>query len=326
MVQLDERHARGWDILRLSTDALTVEIIPGLGGTVTSVTRRADDAALLWSPPWGLRPRGSRSLPSTPEAQMIDSLAGGWQTLFPNAGDSVFVHGVDWGYDGEARLTWMDWEFTGSSVRMTGRLVRAPFEITKIISVRDHEITVGETVRNVGRERIETMWGSQLILGGVLLGRETTVSSAAAVVRPDPQTSPDISYDDLMPWPRSHGPGAMINLSLLPEPDSAETRLVYLSDFSRPMISISRPSHRIGIELEWDTEVFPYVWYSMEAGGRRGFPWYRAGYFLALTPSTSWPAHGLNEARHISNSTVLIDPSEVVTSYVTLRVQPGSST
>jgi hypothetical protein len=326
MVQLAERHARGWDVLQLSTDALTVEIIPGLGGTVTSVTRRADGAALFWSPPWGLRPRGSRSLPSTPEAQMFDSLAGGWQTLFPNAGDSVFVHGVDWGYDGEARLTWMDWEFTGSSVRMTGRLVRAPFEITKIISVRDHEITVGETVRNVGRERIETMWGSQLMLGGVLLGRETIVSSAAAVVRPDPQTSPDINYDDLMPWPRSHGPGAMINLSLLPEPDSAETRLVYLSDFSRPMISISRPSHRIGIELEWDTEVFPYVWYSMEAGGRRGFPWYRAGYFLALTPSTSWPAHGLNEARHISNSTVLIDPSEVVTSYVTLRVQPGSST
>jgi hypothetical protein len=324
MVQLDERHARGWDVLRLSTDALTVEIIPGLGGTLTSVTRRADGAALLWSPPWGLRPRGSRSLPGTPEAQMIDSLAGGWQTLFPNAGDTVFVHGVDWGYDGEARLTWMDWEFTGSSVRMTGRLVRAPFEITKIISVRDHEITVGETIRNVGRERIETMWGSQLMLGGVLLGRETIVSSAAAVVRPDPQTSPDISYDDLMPWPRSHGPEAMINLSLLPEPDSAETRLVYLSDFSRPMISIRRPSHRIGIELEWDAEVFPYVWYSMEAGGRSGFPWYRTGYFLALTPCTSWPAHGLNDARRISNSTVLIDPSEVLTSYVTLRVQPVS--
>ena len=253
---------------------------------------------------------------------MIDSLAGGWQTLFPNGGDSVFVHGVDWGYDGEARLTWMDWEFTGSSVRMTGRLIRAPFEITKIISVRDHEITVGETVRNVGRERIEAMWGSQLMLGGVLLGPETIVDSAAAVVRPDPQTSPDISYDDLMPWPRSHAPGAMINLSRLPEPESAETRLVYLSDFSRPMISISRPSHRIAIELVWDAEVFPYVWYSMEAGGRSGFPWYCAGYFLSLTPCTSWPAHGLNDARRISNSTVLIDPSEVLTSYVTLRMQP----
>ena len=47
MAQLEERHDRGWDILRLTTDALTVEIIPGLGGTVTSVTHRADGAALL---------------------------------------------------------------------------------------------------------------------------------------------------------------------------------------------------------------------------------------------------------------------------------------
>ncbi|MFL6046697.1 MAG: hypothetical protein ACJ72M_16505 [Propionibacteriaceae bacterium] len=322
MAQLEQRHARGWDILRLSSDAVAVEIVPGLGGTITSLTRQADAAGLLWSPPWGLRPSGSQSLPGNSEAQMIDSLAGGWQTLFPNGGDSVFVHGVEWAYDGEARLTWMDWEFTGSSVRMTGRLVRSPFEITKIISVRDYEITVGETVRNVGRERIETMWGSQLMLGGVLVGQETTVDAAAAVVRPDPQTSPDISYDDLMPWPRSHGPGAMINLGLLPGPDSGETRLAYLSDFSRPMISISRPSHHIAIELDWDVEVFPYVWYSMEAGGRSGFPWYRTGYFLSLTPCTSWPAHGLHDARRISDSTILLDPREVLTSYVALRVQP----
>jgi hypothetical protein len=324
MPQLEERHARGWDILRLSTDALTVEIVPGLGGTVTSLTRRADAAAVLWSPPWGLHARGSRSVPGTPEAQMIDSFVGGWQTLFPNGGDSVFMHGVDWGYDGEARLSWMDWEFTGSSIRMTGRLVRSPFEIIKIISVHDHDVTIGETVRNAGRERIETMWGSQLMLGGTLLGGETMVDAAAAVVRPDPQTSPDASYEDLMPWPRSHGPGAMINLGLLPAAETGETRLAYLSDFSRPMIRISRPSHGIAIELEWDAEIFPYVWYSMEAGGRGGFPWYRTGYFLSLTPCTSWPAHGVQDARRISNSTVLIDPSEVLTSYVTLRMQPVS--
>ena len=91
---------------------------------------------------------------------MIDSLVGGWQTLFPNGGDSVSMHGVEWGYDGEARITWLDWEFTGSSIRMTGRLIRAPFEITKIISMRGSEVTVGETVRNMAKEPIETVWGS----------------------------------------------------------------------------------------------------------------------------------------------------------------------
>ena len=320
MAQLEERQVRGWDVLRLSTDALSAEIIPGLGGTVTSLTRRADAAALLWSTPWGLRAVGAGSVPGNPQAQMIDSLAGGWQTLFPNGGDSVVVHGVEWGYDGEARVAWMDWEFAGSSVRMTGRLVRSPFEITKIISMRDHEITIGETVRNVGRERIEAMWGSQLMFGGALLGPETVVDAAAAVVRPDPEISPGASYEALTPWPRAHGREAMINLRLLPDDDAGETRLAYLSDFTQPLIRISRPSRRIVIELEWDADMFPYVWYSLEAGGRDGFPWYRTGYFLSLTPCTSWPAHGVHDARRVSNSTVLIDPREVLTSYVTLRV------
>jgi hypothetical protein len=324
MAQLEERRVRGWTVLQLSTDDLAAEIIPGLGGTIMSLTRRADAAALLWTTPWGLPHSGASVVPGTSEAQMIDSLVGGWQTLFPNGGDSVSMHGVEWGYDGEARITWLDWEFTGSSIRMTGRLIRAPFEITKIISMRDHEITVGETVRNAGRERIETMWGSQLMLGGASLGPETLVDAAAAVVRPDPDVSLGANYDDLMPWPRSHGPESMINLRLVPGPDAEETRLAYLSDFSQPLITVSRPSHRIAIDIEWDADVFPYVWYALEAGGRNGFPWYRAGYFLSLTPCTSWPAHGVHEARRVSSSTVLIDPGEVLTSYVTLRVQPLS--
>jgi len=324
MAELEERRFRGWDVLRLSTEALTAEIIPGLGGTITSLRRRADAAEVLWSTPWGLRHRAARSVPGTSQARMIDSLAGGWQTLFPNGGDSISLHGVEWGYDGEARLTWLDWEFTGSSVRMAGRLIRAPFEITKIISMRDSEITIGETVRNAGRERVETMWGSQLMLGGALLGPETVVDAAAAVVRPDPDVSPGANYDDLMPWPRSHGPEAMINLRLLPGPDAGETRLAYLSDFSQPLIAVSRPSRRLAIDIEWDAGVFPYVWYALEAGRRDGFPWYGAGYFLSLTPCTSWPAHGVHEARRVSSSTVMIDPGEVLTSYVTLRVQPLS--
>jgi len=322
MAQLEERDVRGWHVLQLSTEALAAEIIPSLGGTIMSLVRRADAAALLWSTPWGLQHRGRPSVPGTSEAQMIDSLAGGWQTLFPNGGDSVTMHGAEWGYDGEARVTWLDWEFTGSSVRMTGRLMRAPFEITKIISMRDHEVTVDETVRNGGKERIEVMWGSQMMLGGALLGPETLIDAAAAVVRPDPDISPGADYDDLMPWPRSHGPETMINLRMTPGPDALESRLAYLTDFSQPLITVSRPSHRLAIDIEWDSAVFPYVWYAMEAGGRGGFPWYRAGYFLSLTPCTSWPAHGVHEARRVSSSTVLIDPGEVLTSYVTLRVQP----
>ena len=321
MAQLEERHVRGWDVLRLSTDALSADIIPGArrNDYVLDPPGRRRGAAVV-NTLGSASTRELRLIAGYVEAQMIDSLAGGWQTLFPNGGESAFVHGVDWGDDGEARVTWLDWEFTGSSLQMSGRLIRSPFEITKIVSMRDREVTVGETVRNVGRERIETMWGSQLMLGGELLGPETIVDAAAAVVRPDPHISTAASYDDLMPWPRSHGADSMINLRTAAGVRNRVTRLAYLTEFSRPWIRWPGRPSASAVDLEWDIDCFPYVWYSMEAGGRGGFPWYRTGYFLSLTPCSSWPAHGVHDARRGSDSTVWIDPGEILTSYVTLRV------
>ena len=60
---------------------------------------------------------------------------------------------MEWGFDGEVRTTFCDWEFTGSSLVLSARLARSPFEISKIISLRGGELTVGETVRNVGASR-----------------------------------------------------------------------------------------------------------------------------------------------------------------------------
>ena len=106
---------------------------------------------------------------------MFDTLLGGWQSIFPNGGDAVVVEGADWPVDGEARLAWFDWEPAGSSVIMKSRLRRSPFTVTKIISLSADEVTIGETVKNIGEHHIDVMWGSQVFLGSALL--EPTPSS-----------------------------------------------------------------------------------------------------------------------------------------------------
>lgn len=324
VAKLTQREHRGWEVITLSTDSIALDVLPGLGGTIPSLTRRADGAEICWNPPWGMRPPGTPVLPGTAEAIALGQDPGGWQTIFPNGGDSVSVHGVEWGFDGEARLTPMDWEFTGSSLMLTGRLVRAPFEISKIISIRDNEVTLGETVRNVGRDRVEVVWGSRLTFGADLLGSDTVVDASATVVHPDPKASPGQSYDDLTPWPRGHGRNTMINLRTLPASDAGETRIGYLTDFTRPCLEVSRPSRNLAIELEWDGRAWPHVWYAVEAGGSPGFPWYRAGYFLRLAPCSSWPAHGVHEARRVSDSTLWISPDSAKTSYLTLTLRPAA--
>ncbi len=113
----------------------------------------------------------------------------------------------------------------------------------------------------------------------------------------------------------------MINLRTLPAAESYESRLAYLAEFRRPMLSLSNPVLDLGVDLEWDLEAWPYLWYSLEAGQRSGFPWFHNGYFLALTPCSSWPAHGLHDARRVSSSTEWIDADAEVTSHLSLTVR-----
>lgn len=247
---------------------------------------------------------------------------GGGQTLFPSGGDAVTVHGVEWPVDGEARLTPMEWTFTGTSLILEGRLRRTPFTLTRTISVRGHELTLGETVRSVGGERVETMWGSQRTLGGDLIGPDTVLDTAATVVRPDPAFVPSVSYDDLSPWPRTPGPAGMVNLRPVPGPEAAESRLAYLSELTRPWLRVTRPARGLGL-----------TWSGTAGAGRTcGTASRRVGRAASLVPGgllphpdpcSSWPAHGLHEARRVAGSTLGSPAGATRTAYATLTVHPG---
>jgi hypothetical protein len=322
VVEIERLSIRDWEVLRLSAEGVSLDVVPALGGTVTALRRLPDGASLLWSTPWGLRHRGAWPLPGSSEAVMFDSYPGGWQTLFPNGGDTAVVQGAEWGHDGEARLTWLDWEAHGDAVILTGRLIRSPFRLTKTFTVSGDTVTLEESIRNEGAEAMETMWGAQLTFGGDLLGPGTTVSTSASTVHPDPRHSIGTSYDDVMPWPRGHGESSVVNLARIPGPHVAETRMSYLDDFSSHTLTVQSPDRSLGVDVEWD-ESWPFVWYALEAGGRTGFPWFSAGYFLTLTPGTSWPGHGLHEVRRTSGTTLWVQPEEELTSRLSLRVHPA---
>jgi hypothetical protein len=326
MVDVERLKVSDWELLRLSTEKIILDVVPGLGATIVSLRRRSDDLELLWRTPWGLRPRGAWSLPGNSEALMFDTYPGGWQTLFPNGGDTAIVHGVEWGHDGEARLSPFGWEQVGSALVLKTRLVRSPFQLTKTISLEGSSVRVTETLKNVGGEALEVIWGQQIVFGEPLIESESIVEAAATTVHPDPTITSGTSYDDVMPWPRSYGSDSVINLRQLPLQRANETRLAYLADFIKPTMSVTNPRLDAGVDLEWDAEAWPYLWYSMEAGRRTGFPWFSDGYFLSLTPSSSWPGHGIHDARRVAQSTLWVQPGEVQTSHLVVRVHPTTKT
>ena len=329
----------GREHVSLTTDQLRVEVVPALGGTICSLVaapraRPSDQVAgapetestgteLLWQPPWGIRPAGAVALPGSATNTATDTFPGGWLTLFPNGSEGTVVDGADWPAWGEARLAHCAWRSTAGSIILTSRLLRSPFEVTKIISVRDGEIEISETVRNVGEQHLDVVWGSQLIFGGALLGPQTRFDSRAALVRPDARQTPSADYEDILPWPRSYTSDGLVNLRSLPDLERGVSRTAYLSDFSSFDASLVNPELGLRVELSWDGDPWPFLWYQLETGGRSGYPWWGAARFLALTPSTSWPAAGLGEIRRVSATSLRIHPGSTRTSQLSLKVGPS---
>lgn len=314
----EELLVRGWEVLRLTGDQLVADLVPALGGTVISLRRRQDDLELLWQTPWGLRHRGSVELDGSAETLMFGSYPGGWHAIFPNGGDAATAHGAEWGFDGEARVTWLDWTLDGDRLLLSGRLVRSPFTLSRAVRLRGDEITITDTVTNVGGEHVDVMWGQQVAFGDALIGSDTVVRSGSTTVRSDPRLAAgSVSYDDLLPWPRAYGQQGLANLSRVTE---AESRLAYLSDFTDASITVRRPSRDLTVQLRWEEFVWPNVWYALETGASKGFPWYGVGRYLAFTPCTSWPAHGLHDARRVSSSLLRIHPGGTRTAHLSVQV------
>jgi hypothetical protein len=316
---------RGWPVVRLGSSSLTFDVLPEFGAAITSLRRTADGLELLHRTPWGLPTRGIPQLSATAEVQRYDVDPGGWQSIFPNGGDTVTVEGADQGFDGEARISPFDIEeLTDTQIRMSTRLRRSPVEMTKIITIADDTVTVAETVRNVGVDDRDVMWGSTVQFGPPLIGKDAEVECGTALVHPDATILYDSDYDDVMPWPRTPGRSSVINLRYLPEPGS-ENRMAYLTDLAETRATITNRLIDCSVNLDWDADPWPYLWYNLEAGGTDGHPWFGTGYFLALTPSSSWPAHGLHDARRISASALRLPAGGELTARLSLQVGPAGS-
>jgi hypothetical protein len=83
------RPPSGWQVVKLDTPQLRVDVVPGKGGDLTSVVHLTTGVELLGQTRWGLRARGSMTTPGSSEAALSEAYPGGWQSVFLNAGACI---------------------------------------------------------------------------------------------------------------------------------------------------------------------------------------------------------------------------------------------
>lgn len=320
-------HHRGWDVVRLTSPDLQVDVVPGKGGDITSIRHR-NGVELLWQAPWGLRHKGAASTAGDSAENLIEWYPGGWQTVFPNAGDAVTEHGAEWGMHGEAWLAPYDWEANGSGeIVLRTRLVRSPFELTRRIRVAGDRLTVTETTRNAGGEPVEAAWGHHAAFGPPFLGGSCRLETNAGTFLADDER--DLPAGDLAVGARSTWPyadsrsGAPIDLRDVPGMETSVDRLGYLLDFDgQPYVTLTNVRLGLTARLSWDGAVMPYAWLWYEMHASSGFPWYKAVYVLGIEPHSSYPGQGLHAIRSKTGTQLTYEPGQSRTATTTLEVTP----
>jgi galactose mutarotase-like enzyme len=316
---------RGWELYRLSSEALQVDVVPGKGGDLLSVRWLPMDLELLWQSPWGLRHRGALPTGADSAVAVYEAYPGGWQTMFPNMGAAAVEQGVLWPVHGEVWVAPFDVEVVGpAEISLSTRLVRSPFTVDKTVRVEAGRVEVIETVTNHARHSVEVAWGHHPAFGAPFVSGECRLDIAGRTILVDVEESP---ARDLQPggrgrWPMAPGrDGLARDVRAVPAGDSGVNRLLYVGELERGWATLSNPELGLEVSLRWDHELMPYATVFTECHASAGFPWFEDVHVLAVEPSTSAPCQGLTAIREQTGSQLTIAAGEARTTTIALDVR-----
>ena len=147
---IDESTRVGWRALTLSSDELSVTVLPEKGCDIYELVDRSLDLDVLFKTPWGLQPPGAAPRAGSEGMPFLHNYEGCWQELLPSADAACTVDGVELPFHGEvATRPWQVHEDDGELVcRIACELV--PLSLERRMRVEGPSLVLRETVTNTG--------------------------------------------------------------------------------------------------------------------------------------------------------------------------------
>lgn len=307
------------DLTIIENDKIRLSILNGRGADVVECLYKPKDLDLVWLSRHGWPTTGAEFNYLDSLGAFVDYYPGGWQTVFPNAGQPAIIDSAQFSQHGEVSL--LPWKAKVIKddpdiieVDFICRAKKTPFEITKkiILTVGSAKIHMQETIKNLSSVKVPTMWGIHFTFGQPFLnpGDQIFIEGSPKVIPHATGVGGDsrrVQDIDEFIWPAKN----QTDFSIIAEPDTP-SEMLYLYDLESPKFTINSKHHNTSISVKWNYDLFPYLWYWMEYGRTKTYPWYGTAYTIGLEPFSSFPTNGLSES--ISNNSALIfEPFETKT-------------
>jgi len=291
----------GHRAVALENEKLRVTILADKGTDIYELLYKPRDVDFMWRTRTGLRDR-AHILASTPRAAgpHADYYEGGWQEMFPNCGNMSLNQGAEIGQHGEVLL--LPWRYVIAKdepdeieIRFDVRTIRAPFHLTKTVSLRRNEavLRIRERATNESGQGVDFTWGHHPALGWPFIDESCRVDLPACRIRAIAEYTPDSSRlkpEQETDWPMAEGrDGNPVDLSRIPGPDIAASDMVFLQGMQDGWYAITNTAMRVGFAMRYPAELFKQLWYWQVYRGGLDYPWWSATYNIALEPCATLP-------------------------------------
>ncbi|MBK5305451.1 MAG: hypothetical protein JJD92_02050 [Frankiaceae bacterium] len=287
--------------LTLAAGATTVTVAPGRGGKLVQLEHGGRALLAQRTSPVPLRASASTTY-GEEKLDWLSDYDGGWDVLFPNAGDACLVDGIPLPFHGEAsRADWTVEELADDHVTMSTPC-RLPVLLRRTVRVAEARVFIEEEAVNLSDIDVTVLWGHHPVFAATTGLR---IDVPDCVVNADVGYAPDVG--DVAPaavgrWPHIDGRNSPVDLSVVPGGDVE--RYVGLSELVAPWAAWRDPAVGVGVGLAFDPDVFAHLWLWLECGGR-DFPWLGNVRYLGLEPQSWWPGTGLAAARAAGGGVVV---------------------
>lgn len=296
---------RGIRAITMENEYLFVSVLPDKGADIYQFIYKPKNVDILWKAPWGLKKPG-QGIQTAENSQVawMEHYAGGWQELFPNAGDACTYKGVQLNFHGEISTIAWDYQIVRDTpeevaVVFTANTYRSPFRVerTMVLRAGQKHLEITEQITNLAEEEMAYMWGHHPAFGAPFLDEGTLIhlpercwiesqEKETAQARMPPGTRSE--------WPYMKGRnGETLDLSILPPRNERSADLAFIGGFAEGWYGITNPKLGLGFGMVWPADIFPYMWFWQELRGSFGYPWYGANYVAAIEPFSSYDASGL---------------------------------
>lgn len=298
------------EMLSLENKLLKVVFALGKGADIVELLYKPTDTDVMWHSFNQLKNINHISSVAASNGNFLDAYAGGWQELFPIYGAYADYCGAQIGVHGEACLYPWTYQILCDSperveVRLSLRTIRSPFLLEKTVRLDEGDavLHLHQKVTNLGAVKQQFMWGHHPAFGFPFLDDSVRlhISGKPTVTVPPGTIAHHCPFDreTTGKWPMLPGKdGKLIDMSRAYRPEDKLYMEYALSDLDEGSYALVNHNTGLGVRLQWDKDIFPYLWVWGLYCGIDAYPWYGRAYVMAVEPWSTMPANYNDAKKH----------------------------